>query len=79
MAMAMVTAVDTDTADTVATDTARGLLMLRPSPATAMAATAMAGATVAMEDMATAVSMEDMEATAEATMARERLMLSLVT
>ena len=38
---------------------------------------AMAGATVAMEDMAMAVSMEDMEATAEATMARERLMLSL--
>merc|ERR1711884_741775 len=43
-------AVDTEATAvaTVATDTARGLLMLRPSPATAMAATAMAGATVAM-------------------------------
>ena len=39
-----------------------------------MAATA--GATVDMEAMATGVSMEAMEVTAEATMARERLMLS---
>ena len=37
---------------------------------------AMEGATVDMEAMATAVSMEAMEVTAEATMARERPMLS---
>merc|ERR1712117_796274 len=55
MAMAVdteATAVDTDTeataVATVATDTARGLLMLRPSPATAMVATAMVATATAV-------------------------------
>merc|ERR1712214_177407 len=72
MAMAVDTedmAVDTedmavDTEATVVTDTARGLLMLRPSPDTAMAATAMEGATA-------------MVVMAVATMARGLLMPSL--
>merc|ERR1711992_160887 len=63
-------AVDTEATAvaTVATDTARGLLMLRPSPATAMAATAV--------DMAAMVVATDMVATATGT-ARGLLMLRL--
>merc|ERR1712214_89529 len=59
-------AVDTEATAvaTVATDTARGLLMLKPSPATAMAAAAMEGATA-------------MAVMAVATMARGLLMPSL--
>merc|ERR1712117_255196 len=67
----MATAVDMDTADTavdtVATDMGRGLLMLRPNPATAMVAT-----------VATDTAVVDMVVMAVATtaMARGRLMLS---
>merc|ERR1712227_509867 len=70
MAMAMATAVDMDTADTavdtVATDMARGLLMLRPSPATAMVAT-----------VATDTAVVDMVVMAVATMAMARGLLML--
>merc|ERR1712154_202834 len=65
----MATAVDMDTADTavdtVATDMGRGLLMLRPNPATAMVAT-----------VATDTAVVDMVVMAVATTARGLLMLS---
>merc|ERR1712244_189755 len=84
----MATAVDMDTADTAvdtaATDMGRGLLMLRPNPATAMVATvATDTAVVDMVVMAVATTAVVMEATdtavATTAMARGRLRLSPAT